>query len=383
MKMADIDTRRMRRAGGLIFASVLLLLQACGKPAVPPERLAPEVTTLTLQSESIQLQTELPGRVSAQSAAEVRPQVGGIVRARLFEEGSMVRAGQTLFQIDPAPYAAALERAEAALASSEAATRISELQLRRYRTLLPESSISQQDFDNAEAAHAQALATTRERSAAVSTARIDLAWTRVAAPIAGRIGRSLVTPGALVSANQIAPLATITQLDPVHVDVTQSSADLLRLRRAALSGQIDRSSDVVRSVGLVLEDDTRYNHAGVLRLTEVEVEQSTGAVTLRAEFPNPQGLLLPGMYVRAIVTEGVNGEAIVVPQSALSRDRQGGAIVRIVDAAGKIELREVVATRAIGHRWLVEEGLAAGERIVVEGGQNARPGTTVRIATGQ
>jgi membrane fusion protein, multidrug efflux system len=382
MQMAEIDTRRPRRAGGLI-AFVLLSLQACGDPAVPPERLAPEVTTVTLQAESIQLQTELPGRVSAQSAAEVRPQVGGIVRTRLFEEGALVRAGQTLFQIDPAPYAAALERAEAALASSEAAARVSELRLRRYRTLLPESSISQQDFDNAEADHAQALATARERTAAVSTARIDLAWTRVAAPIAGRIGRSQVTPGALVGANQSAPLATITQLDPVHVDVTQSSADLLRLRRAAISGQIDRSNEAVRSVGLVLEDDTRYDHPGLLRLTEVEVEQSTGAVTLRAEFPNPEGLLLPGMYVRAVVTEGVNAAALLVPQAALSRNRQGGAVVRVVDANGKIELREVVATRAIGARWLVEKGLAAGEQIVVEGGQNARPGDTVRIATGQ
>lgn len=361
---------------------MLVVLAACDGAAPSTERAPPEVLTLEIKPEPVTLQTELPGRVTAQDSAEVRPQVGGLIRERLFTEGSVVRAGQTLYRIEPAPFSAALERSEAALASSRAETRVSELLLQRYRTLLPEKSISQQDFDNAEAAHAQALATVREREAAASSARIDLQWTRVTAPISGRIGRSLATPGALVSANQATPLTTISQLDPVYVDFTQSSADLLRLRRAAMEGRIDRKADVVGHVGLVLEDGTRYAHEGVLRLAEVTVDATTGAVTLRAEFPNPDELLLPGMYVRAIVTEGVDPQAILIPQQALTRDRQGRAIVRVVDDEERIELRDVVASRAVGTRWLVEQGLNAGDRIVVEGGQNTSPGTRVRVVPG-
>lgn len=370
------------RAATVLAACVFAIVAGCERERPVAQRPAPEVVTLDVATEAVTLQTELPGRVMAQGSAEVRPQVGGIILERLFTEGSTVRAGQTLYRIDPAPFATTLERAEAALESSRAAVRVSELLLDRYRRLLPEQSISQQDFDNAEAAHAQALASLREREAAAVAARIDLQWTRVTAPIAGRVGRSIVTPGALVSANQATALTTISQLDPVYVDFTQSSADLLRLRRAAMAGTIDRSAGVVANVGLMLEDGSRYEHTGTLRLAEVTVDPSTGAVTLRAEFPNPDGLLLPGMFVRAIVTEGVDSSAVLIPQQALARDRQGRAIVRVVDAEDRIQLRDVVASRTVGARWLVEQGLEAGERIVVEGGQNAAPGTAVRVVPG-
>ncbi len=376
--------RQIRRPARtvILLPLALLALAACREAPPPPERPAPEVVTLTVGTEAVTLQAELPGRVAPQMAAEVRPQVGGILLERLFVEGERVRKGQILYRIDAAPFAAALERAEAALASSEAAARSAELLLDRYRRLLPERSISQQDFDNAEVAHAQAQATIRERRAAANAARIDLQWTRVAAPIDGRTGRSLVSPGQLVSANQATPLTTISQLDPVYVDVTQSSAELLWMRRAALEGRIERGEDATRKVSLVLEDGSAYPHPGRLRLAEVAVDATTGAVTLRAEFPNPDGLLLPGMYVRAVLDEGVHPAAVLVPQQALARNRQGRPVVSVVNADSKVEVREVVATRAIGARWLVEQGLSPGDRVIVEGGQNAPPGTTVRVATG-
>lgn len=376
---------RCPTASGRVAPALLALvlgLASCGGSPPPSERPVPEVVTLTVRTEPVTLQTELPGRVAAQMTAEVRPQVSGILLERLFVEGQRVRRGQVLYRIDPAPYETVLERAEAALASSEAAARSSALLLERYRQLLPERSISQQDYDNAEVAVAQAEATIRERRAAVNAARIDLQWTRVAAPIDGRTGRSLVTPGQLVSANQAAALTTISQPDPVYVDVTQSSADLLRLRRAALEGRIDRGDDAARSVSLVLEDGSAYPHEGRLRLAEIGVEASTGTVTLRAEFPNPDGLLLPGMYVRAVLTEGVHPAAVLIPQQALKRNRQGRSEVHVVNAEDQVEVRDVVATRAIGTRWLVEQGLSPGDVVILEGGQNAPPGTAVRITPG-
>lgn len=364
-------------------ASLLLLLAcvACSpQPATAPVPV-PEVLTLTARTESVNLDTELPARVVAQAAAEVRPQVGGILLRRLFTEGAMVRAGQTLYQIDPTPYEAALQGAEASLASARATERVSRLLAERYRSLLAEHTISQQDFDNADAAWDQAQAAVREREAAVASARINLQWTRITAPLSGRTGRSLVTPGALVSANQATALTTVSQLDPIYVDFTQSSADLLRLRREAADGMLDRSAGQTGNVELVLEDGTTYAHKGRLRLTEVTVDASTGAVTLRAEFPNPDGLLLPGMFVKAILTEGVNDNAILVPQEALTRTRQGQAFVRLVDADGRLAQREVSVTRAIGTRWLVEKGLVPGDVVVVEGAANAAPGTAVAIAS--
>jgi membrane fusion protein, multidrug efflux system len=332
-----------------------------------------------MHSQPVQLQSELPGRTTAHEVAEVRPQVGGIIRNRLFAEGSAVRAGQVLYQIDPAPYEADLEQAEAALASARAAARVSELLVQRYRQLLPAQTISQQDFDNAEATYGQAQATVRQRQAAANSARINLQWTRVTAPIGGRTGRSVVTPGALVSANQAAALTTISQLDPIYVDLTQSSAELLRLRQAAKAGEFKRGEAGTQKVSLVMEDGSAYPLEGRIQLSEVTVDSTTGSVLLRAIFPNPEGLLLPGMYVRAVVTEGRDDKGLLVPQQAISRDRKGNAQVRIVNAEGKLELRALALSRAIGSDWIVTSGLADGDRVVVEGAASAPPGSPVEI----
>ena len=368
------------RLTGLFGAiSTAALLAACHPaPQVPP-RPTPQVVARTLQSRPLPLRTELPGRTSAFQVAEVRPQVGGIVRERLFQEGATVRAGQVLYQIDPAPYQAALEQAEAALASARAAARISELQLQRYRQLLPLKSISQQDFDNSEANYGQAQATIRQREAAANAARIDLARTRVTAPISGRTGRSVITPGALVSANQATALTTISQLDPIYVDLTQSSADLLRLRQSLKSGRLQQGGAGAQKVSLVLEDGSTYPLEGRMQLAEVTVDATTGSVLLRAQFPNPDALLLPGMYVRALVTEGIDARGMLVPQPAIVRDRKGGATVRIVTADSTLESRPVTLAGSINGEWLVTEGLDDGDRVVIEGANGAPPGARVEI----
>ena len=336
-----------------------------------------------MQPEPVTLRSELPGRTAAHQVAEVRPQVSGLIRERLFTEGARVTAGQVLYQIEPAPFEADLEQAEAALASARAAARLSELLVQRYRALLPIRSISQQEFDRAEAVAAQDQASVRLRQAAAAAARIQLQRTRVTAPITGRTGRSLVTPGALVSANQAAALTTIAQLDPIYVDLTQSSADLLRLRQAAKAGQIKRGEADTRQVSLVLEDGTAYPREGRLLLSEVTVDATTGSVLLRAVFGNPDGLLLPGMYVRALLAEGVAERGLLVPQQAITRDRKGAATVRIVNAEGKLELRTLATSRAIGSDWLVTAGLEAGDRVVIEGAATAQPGTTVDVVEGK
>jgi membrane fusion protein (multidrug efflux system) len=329
----------------------------------------------------VQLRDELPGRTAAYAIAEIRPQVSGIVRRRLFNEGATVKAGQPLYEIDAAPFEAALEQQAASLADAEAAARLAELQEKRYAALLPQGTISQQDYDNAAAARAQAQARVRLASAAANAARISLQWTRLASPIAGRTGRSLVTPGALVSANQAEALTTVSQLDPIYVDLSQSSGELLRLRQALRDGSMRRDAGT-RAVRLRLEDGSLYPHEGRLELAEVAVDPSTGSIALRALFPNPDGLLLPGMYVRAEVDQGIAPAAILLPQQAVARDRKGNGTVRVVDAQGRLQVKAVVVTRAIGNDWLVDSGLSAGERVVVEGAATARPGTEVRIADG-
>lgn len=367
-------------AGAPVVA--MLLLAGCKKAPPPAARQPVQVVVHTVKPERVLLRTELPGRTAAHMTAEVRPQVSGIIRERLFTEGATVRAGQVLYRIESAPYAAELEQQEAAQQSAQAAARIAELLVDRYQKLLPEKTISQQDYDNAAAARAQAVAQMRERTAAVNAARINLRWTNVTSPIAGRIGRSLVTAGALVSANQQDPLTTISQLDPIYVDLTQSSADILRLRQAAMSGSISRNDADTRKVSLLLEDGSRYPLEGKLQFSEVEVDATTGAVTLRAVFENPDGLLLPGMYVRAQITEGVDEAGILVPQQALIRDRQGTAAARVV-VDGKVELRTLTTSRAIGSDWLVTAGLVPGEQLIVEGAQNAPAGTQVAVVAPQ
>lgn len=310
--------------------------------------------------------------------AEVRPQVGGIIRKQPFTEGTQVKAGQVLYEIDPAPFRATVAQQEGALANAQATVKSTGAMAQRYRALLAHNGVSKQELDNAEAAFGQAQAQVRVQSALLETARINLQHTRVTAPISGHTSRSAVTPGALVSAGQAAPLLTISQLDPIYVDISQSSTEVLKLRQAQAAGTLSRDAAGQR-VSLLLEDGSTYAQEGRIQLTEVTVDPSSGSVTLRAKFPNPDGLLLPGMYVRTVVTEGSTPQGIVVPQSAIKRDRRGNPVARVVTADNKLETRPVVIARSVGSQWLISEGLKAGDRLVLEGANNAQPGSTVRV----
>jgi membrane fusion protein (multidrug efflux system) len=322
---------------------------------------------------------ELSGRISPQMVAEVRPQVGGIIQKRLFTEGKEVKAGESLYQIDPATYQAALASAKAALAKAEANGATLRLKTERYKQLVTISAVSRQEYDDAAAALKQAEADIETGKSLVETARINLAYTRIIAPITGRIGRSAVTPGALVTANQETPLAKIQQLDPVYVDVTQSSADLLRLKRNLAQGQLKHDASSQVKVRLLLEDGSPYPLEGQLEFSEVTVDQGTGSVTLRAQFPNPNQLLLPGMFVRGLVQEGVREQAILVSQRGISRDPAGNAVALVVGANDVVERRMVQTERTVGDTWLVTDGLQAGDRVIVEGLQRVRPGVAVKV----
>jgi len=364
-----------------VAAAAVLLLSACGRPsqaagsAAPSA--APSVGVVTLQAQRVSLAAELPGRTAAYQIAEVRPQVGGLVKARLFREGSDVLAGDVLYQIDSATYRAAVGSAQAALVKAEANLIPLRAKAERYRELAAIHAISQQDHDDAAAALKQAEAEVAAAGAALEADRINLGYTRITAPISGRIGRSSVTPGALVTASQSNSLATVQQLDPIYVDVTQPSASMLQLRRALDAGRLQKSADGAATVSLMLEDGSTYALPGKLQFSESTVDPSTGAVTLRAVFPNPKGELLPGMYVRAVVEEGVKQGALLVPQRGVQRDAAGRPVAYVVGADGTLQLRTLVTERALGDAWLVSEGLAAGDRVVVEGLQNARPGAAV------
>ncbi|SNB47110.1 efflux RND transporter periplasmic adaptor subunit [Geobacter sp. DSM 9736] len=357
-----------------------MFVSGCGKKqaAGPPPQGPPEVGVVTVQPQRVELTTELPGRTSAYLVAEVRPQVGGIIQKRLFTEGSDVKAGQVLYQIDPASYQAAYASAKATLAKAEAAVVPVRLKAERFRELVAINAVSKQDADDTAAALKNAEADIEAAKAAVETARINLAYTRVTAPISGRIGRSTVTNGALVTANQAAPLATIQQLSTMYVDVTQSSADLLKLKQSLASGIIRKNGGNQAQVKLILEDGTRYPLPGTLKFSEVTVDQSTGSITLRAIFPNPKQTLLPGMFVRAIVEEGINEQAILVPQRGVTRNPQGEAMVMVVGEQEKVEPRVLQVARTVGDSWLVSEGLKPGDRVILEGIQKARPGTPVK-----
>jgi membrane fusion protein (multidrug efflux system) len=324
------------------------------------------------------LTTDLPGRVAPPLIAEVRPQVGGIIQQRLFTEGPDVKAGQVLYQIDPATYKAAFASAKASLARAEANLIPARLKEERFKDLVKIKAVSQQEYDDAQAAFQQAEAEVESAKAAVDTARINLDYTSVKAPISGRIGRSSVTTGALVKASQDETLATIQQLDPVYVDVTQSTADLLRLRQSLANGLLKNGEAKQAQVKLLLEDGTAYAQAGTLKFSEVTVDQSTGSVTLRNLFPNPEQLLLPGMFVHAVLQEGVNDQAILVPQRGVTRNPAGNAMVMVVGAEEKVEPRLIKAARTVGDDWLVSEGLKAGDRVILEGIQRVRPGTVVK-----
>ncbi|WP_374443952.1 efflux RND transporter periplasmic adaptor subunit [Stella sp.] len=366
-----------------MLAAALMLLAACdqaqtqqpARAAAPP----PEVGVVTLAPETVELVTELPGRTAAFRVAEVRPQVSGIVLKRLFQEGGLVAAGQQLYQIDPASYEAAHQSAQAALARASAQLNAARLLANRYKPLAEAKAVSRQDYDNAVASAQQAAADVAAAKAQIETARIQLEYTRVLSPITGRVGRSAVTEGALVTANQAAALATVQQLDPVYVDVTQSTAELLRLRRRIEAGDLRVDEAGKARTRLVLEDGSLYPEEGKLLFSEVTVNQGTGSVTLRAEFPNPQGLLLPGMFVHARIQAGAVPDALLVPQQGVTRDQRGQPTALVVGPGNKIELRVLTVDRVVGDKWLVTGGIAAGDRVVVQGLQKVRPGAEVRV----
>lgn len=337
----------------------------------------PEVSVITIETQRVALSTELSGRVAASLTAEVRPQVGGIVQNRLFTEGSDVKAGEVLYQIDPASYQAAHDGAKATLAKAEANLVPLKLRADRYKELLASEAVSGQDYDDALAALKLAEAEIESAKAALEAARINLAYTKVTAPISGRIGRSSVTNGALVTASQPTPLATILQLDPVYVDVTQSSTDMLRLRKALESGQTTNNEGQAK-VMLTLDDGSAYPQPGTLKFTEAFVDESTGSVTLRTLFPNPKLTLLPGMFVRATLEEGFREQGVLVPQRGVTRNPAGKAMVMTVGADEIVEQRLIQTERTVGENWLVNEGLKPGDRVILEGLQKARPGTQVK-----
>lgn len=371
-----------RRAMALMALGGFLLSGGCdsGQGKQTASAPVPEVVTMTVEPQQVELTTELPGRTCAHLVSEIRPQVNGIIQKRLFREGSDVKAGDLLYQIDPAPFRVALDSAKASLGKAQANLPSIRSKAERYKDLLTHNAVSRQDTDDAVAALEQAKAEVEYWKAAVEAARINLSYTRVTAPIAGRIGRSSVTDGALVTAYQAMSLATIQQLDPIYVDVAQSSAELLRLKRNLETGRLTADGENGRKVRVILEDGTPYPGEGTLQFRDVTVDPATGSFTLRIVVPNPQSLLLPGMFVRAVVQEGIAERAILVPQQGVSRNPKGEPIGLVVGEAGAVEQRALTLNRAIGDRWLVSAGLAAGDRLIVEGMQNVRPGTAVKTA---
>lgn len=370
--------RALTRAVLCMLLSLMLLACEEGGKGAPGSSGPREVVIIKLEPRREVYTTALAGRIASFQVAEVRPQVGGILQQRLFTEGADVKAGQALYQIDPATYEAALDSAQAALMKAEANVTPARLKAERFRELLAIKAVSKQEYDDAQAAFKQAEADVAVNRAAVKTARINLEYTKVRSPISGRIGKSAFTPGALVTANQAQALTSVRQLDPVYVDITQSSQDLLRLRAQFTNGEL-RSAAEEAPVRLKLENGAMYPHEGRLQFTDVSVDESTGMVSLRALFPNPEHILLPGMYVRAVIAEGVDENALLVPQRALRRDPKGQASVFLVDGDGKVEVRLVDVGRTVGDSWQVLSGLKPGDRVIVEGGQNVRPGMSVKI----
>jgi membrane fusion protein (multidrug efflux system) len=343
---------------------------ATGPQAVP-------VGVITLKSQALTLKKELPGRINAFQIAQIRPQVSGIVQSRLFIEGKRVEQGQSLYQINPATFKAELAASEAAVASAKASIASSKSKATRYSELLKIKAVSQLDFDEADAAYKQATAALLTAKAQLQTAQINLDYSHVSSPISGQISKSNVTVGALVSVNQTTALATVTQLDPIYVDLTQSSNELTKLKKALASGALTVDPTNQTDVELTMEDGSIYPHKGVLQFSEVTVDPSTGSVTLRAQFPNPEKLLLPGMYARASIIEGVKSDAILVPHRGVSRNTKGEPTAMIVNKDNKVESRVLQVDRAVGSNWLVTHGVAAGDKLIIEGLQKIRPGALV------
>ncbi|MEG3087704.1 efflux RND transporter periplasmic adaptor subunit [Sphingomonas sp. PB4P5] len=361
-------------------ATLLSLLAACGgsqdaqqQPLAGP----PQVSVITVQRQAVTLSSELPGRTTAFETSEVRPQVAGLILARLFQEGDLVRRGQPLYRIDPQPYVVQVASARAALARARASIASSANLQRRYGELVKINAIAKQDYENAITTAQQATADVAAQQAALNAAQLDLSRTTITAPISGRIGLSVATTGALVTAGQTTALTTIQRLDPIFVDVSQASADVLRLRQRIMAGDLSRGGQAAR-VRLKLEDGSTYPIEGTLQFTDVSVDPATGTQTIRASFPNPRGLLLPGMYVRAELVEGTESAAILVPMRAVSRDEKGKPTVLVVGQGGKIELRVLTAPRTVGDQWLVTAGLKPGDKVIVEGASMLRPGAAVK-----
>jgi len=412
------EKARFIAGAGVLIAG--LMTSACHSDHAAEKPALTEVAVVTVSPEQVVLTTELPGRTSAYLVAEIRPQVNGIIQKRLFDEGSDVKAGKVLYQIDPAPFQAAydnaaanlagarkaadraraaLEASVASVARQKATVELTRTNRWRYEELFKKNVISALQRDQAvtdcEVAEATlrsneaqvkndqesvaiAEAAIRQAEAAIETARINLGYTNVVAPITGRTGKSSVTVGALVTAQQSLALTTIQQLDPIYVDVPQSTTELLRLRSRLEEGRLHNSGDQSK-VGLILEDGTTYPQKGTLQFRDITVDPTTGSVTLRVIVPNPKGHLLPGMFLRAVIQEGISQDAILIPQQAVSRDPMGNPVALVVDGEGKVAQRMLTLDRAIGQRWLVASGLAPGDRVIVEGSQKVRPGTAVKV----
>ncbi|CFQ32052.1 MULTISPECIES: efflux RND transporter adaptor subunit AcrA [Yersinia] len=369
----------MPLAAILVLSGSLVLIGCNDKDAAQAHaQQAPEVGIVTLKAAPLNITTELPGRTSAFRVAEVRPQVSGIILKRNYVEGSDVTAGTSLYQIDPATYQAAYDSAKGDLAKAQAAAEIARLTVNRYKPLLGTNYISKQEYDQAVSSAMQANATVLAAKAAVETARINLAYTQVTSPISGRTGKSSVTEGALVTSGQATALTTVQQLDPMYVDVTQSSDEFLRLKKELADGTL-KQEDGKAKVRLLLENGSEYAETGTLEFSGVTVDETTGSITIRAIFPNPNEALLPGMFVRARLDEGVRPDALLVPQQGVTRNPRGEATAMVVGADDKVELRTLVANQAIGDKWLVTEGLKAGDRLIVSGLQKIRPGVQVKV----
>jgi membrane fusion protein, multidrug efflux system len=364
----------------VVIIAAATLLAACGKPpgGPSPAQGIPVVGVVTVQTQSVVLSTELPGRTAPFLIADVRPQVSGIIKERTFQEGSNVKARQVLYQIDPATYKAAYDSNVAAFAKAQANLKTTRLKAERYKELVAIQAISKQEYDDIVALLAQGEADVAAAKASVETSRINLDYARVDAPISGRIGRSSVTPGALVTANQTGTLATIQQLDPIYVDVTQPSASLLNLKEAMARGELQKVGANAAKVKLILENGTAYPIEGKLEFSDVTVDQNTGSVTLRAVFPNPNATLLPGMYVRAVLQEGVKEQGLLVPQQAVTRDSTGKPFAYIVGNDNKVQRRSLETERTVGDQWLIRSGIAVGEQLVVDGHQRIAPGAEVK-----
>ncbi|MFU9138336.1 efflux RND transporter periplasmic adaptor subunit [Erwinia tasmaniensis] len=363
-------------AAVLMLSGSLVLTGCDNKEQQTGQQKPPEVGVVTLKSSPLTITTDLPGRTSSFRVAEVRPQVSGIILKRNFAEGTDIKAGESLYQIDPAPYKAAWDSAKGDLAQAQANANIAAVTVKRYKPLLGTKYISQQDYDQAMATQGQTSAAVQAAQANVETARINLAYTRVTSPISGRIGKSSVTEGALVQSGQTTALATVQQLDPIYVDVTQSSEDFMRLRNELRSGTL-KQVDGKAKVKLLTQDGKEYPQSGTLEFSEVTVDESTGSITLRAVFPNPDETLLPGMFVRARLEEGTNPDALLVPQQAVTRTPTGEASALVVGADNKVESRTITADQAIGDKWLVTAGLKPGDKVITTGVQRAKPGAQV------